>query len=311
MVKLGTTELKVSPLGLGGNVFGWTADEPASFAVLDAYRESGGCFLDTADAYSHWVEGNAGGESEDIIGRWMRSRSCRDDTVVATKVGQHPDASGLSRSSIRAGVEASLRRLRTNYIDLYYAHFDDPDTPLEETLAALDELVQEGKVRYLAASNYSVERLTEALLICDSGGLERFVAFQVHYNLARRDRFEQRYRALLCREGIVAIPYYSLANGFLTGKYRRPQDLASNPREKAVARMLDERGHRVLAALDEVAAAHGAAVATVALAWLAAQPAVAAPLASARTPAQLRDLTAFPRLPLSESELALLDEVSA
>jgi aryl-alcohol dehydrogenase-like predicted oxidoreductase len=309
--KLGTTDLQVFPLALGGNVFGWTADEETSFAVLDAYTAAGGNFVDTADVYSAWVDGNSGGESETIIGRWLARRGRRDDLVIATKVSQHPDAKGLSRASIRRGVDASLRRLQTDHIDLYYAHYDDADTPLEETVAALGELVTEGKVRYVAASNYTADRLEQALKIADAGGLPRYAAIQSHHNLVHRGEYEGALAGLAAREGLAAVPYYALASGFLTGKYRDGTTDSGSPRAEGAAKYLDDRGRRVLAALDEVAAAHGVAVATVALGWLAAQPTVVAPIASARTVEQLPDLVAVAELELTAAELDRLTTASA
>jgi aryl-alcohol dehydrogenase-like predicted oxidoreductase len=305
------TDLTVFPLALGGNVFGWTAGEKESFAVLDAYADAGGNFVDTADVYSAWVPGNSGGESEEIIGRWLARRGRRDDLVIATKVSQHADAKGLSRASIRHGVEASLRRLQTDHIDLYYAHYDDRETPLEETVAAFGELVTEGKVRYVAASNYTADRLGEALKLADAAGLPRFVAIQSHYNLVHRDEYEGALRDLAAREGLASVPYYALASGFLTGKYRDGSADSDSPRAEGAAKYLDDRGRRVLAALDEIAAAHDAAVATVALAWLAAQPTVVAPIASARTVEQLPDLVAVADLRLTGDELDRLTRASA
>jgi aryl-alcohol dehydrogenase-like predicted oxidoreductase len=308
--KLGTTDLRVFPLALGGNVFGWTADEDTSCAVLDAYTAAGGNFIDTADVYSAWADGNTGGESETIIGRWLARRGRRDDLVVATKVSQHPDAKGLSRASIRRGVDASLRRLQTDHIDLYYAHYDDPDTPLTETVAALGELVTEGKVRYVAASNYTAGRLEEALEIADAGGLPRYAAIQSHHNLVHRGEYEGALADLAAREGLAAVPYYGLASGFLTGKYRDGSADSGSPRAAGAARYLDDRGRRVLAALDEIAAERGVAVATVSLAWLAAQPTVVAPIASARTVEQLPDLVAAAELELTPGELDRLTTAS-
>ncbi|MCW2608829.1 MAG: hypothetical protein QOC93_3241 [Actinomycetota bacterium] len=310
MRKLGTTDLEVFPLALGGNVFGWTADEEASFAVLDRYVAAGGNFVDTADVYSAWVDGNSGGESETIIGRWLARRGRRDDLVLATKVSQHPDAKGLSRASIRRGIEASLRRLQTDHVDLYYAHYDDADTPLEETVTALGELVTEGKVRYVAASNYTADRLERALTIADAGGLPRYAAIQSHYNLVHRGEYEGALADLAAREGLAAVPYYALASGFLTGKYRDGSADSDSPRAEGAAGYLDDRGRRVLAALDEIAAARGTAVATVALGWLAAQPTVVAPIASARTVGQLPDLVAVAELELTPAELASLTRAS-
>lgn len=292
---------------LGGNVFGWTADEAQSVEVLDAFFDHGGTMVDTADVYSAWVPGNSGGESEEIIGRWMAARGNRGEVVVSTKVGQLAAAEGLSRSSIRAGVEASLERLQTDYIDIYYAHFDDETVPLEETLGALDELVREGKVRYLAASNYSPERLEAALDVSASNGWAGFVAFQAHYNLVRRAKFEQEYRQLLLERGVAVFPYYSLAQGFLTGKYRRPDD-GDSVRAKPATKYLDERGTALLGVLDQVASQRAVSQAAVALAWLNAQPVVGAPVASARTAAQLTELLQVRGLVLGTDEMAALDE---
>ncbi|GII24067.1 aldo/keto reductase [Planosporangium mesophilum] len=310
MRRINNTDLDVFPLALGGNVFGWTADEERSVAVLDAYAQAGGNFIDTADSYSAWAPGNSGGESETIIGNWMAARGNRDRIVVATKVSQHPEAKGLARDTIRRAIDASLRRLRTDHVDLYYAHFDDADTPLEETVSALGELVREGKVRYLAASNYTAERLEEWLKITEAESLPRIVALQPHYNLVERATFEGGLRTVAARENLSVVPYYALASGFLTGKYRDGAAVDS-PRAGGAAAYLNDKGRRVLAVLDEVAAAHGTSVATVALAWLAAQPTVVAPLASARTVEQLPDLLAVADLRLTDDELQRLTQASA
>ncbi|MDX3113803.1 MULTISPECIES: aldo/keto reductase [Streptomyces] len=308
---LGSSDLEVFPLALGGNVFGWTADEAASFAVLDAYAAAGGNFVDTADAYSSWAEGNSGGESETVLGRWVKARGNRDDVVIATKVGQHPEFRGLSADNIKAAADASLRRLDTDRIDLYYTHFDRPEVPVEEIVGALDELVKAGKVRHIAASNISPERLQESLEFSDREGLARYVALQPHYNLVSRDTYEGGLQDVAARFGLAAVPYFSLASGFLTGKYR-PGTTVESARSGSAAKHLDtERGRRVLAALDEVARAHDAQVATVALAWLAAQPTVAAPIASARTPEQLPALLALADLELTSAEIAALTRASA
>ncbi|MGA5729928.1 aldo/keto reductase [Streptomyces seoulensis] len=309
--KLGSSSLEVFPLALGGNVFGWTADRDTSFAVLDAYRSAGGNFIDTADSYSAWVEGNQGGESETIIGEWVRARGVRDQVVIATKVSQHPDFKGLGAANIKAAADASLRRLGTDHIDLYYTHFDQPDVPVEEIIGALDELVRAGKVRYIGASNISAERLKESLEFSERAGLARYVALQPHYNLVSRDTYEGPLQDVAAREGLSAVPYFALASGFLTGKYRAGVKVES-ARAGSVAQHLDsERGQKVLAALDEVASARGTAVATVALAWLAAQPTVAAPIASARTVDQLPALVDVAELTLTGAELELLTEASA
>lgn len=310
MARIGTTDLDVLPLNLGGNVFGWTADEQASFAVLDAFAAEGGSFVDTADVYSQWVPGHEGGESEEVLGRWMASRQNRPDVVVATKVGKHADLLGTSRPVVRAAIDASLKRLGTDYVDLYYAHADDPDTPLEETVAALGEVVAEGKARYVGASNFTAERLAEALRIAGDLGVARFVALQPHYNLVHRDEYEGPLQELAVREGIGVLPYSSLASGFLTGKYRDGGPAVDSPRAGGASRYLDDRGRRVLAVLDEVAAAHGTSVTAVSLAWLRVQPGVVAPIASARGVDQLPDLLAGARLALADDELDALAAAS-
>ncbi len=310
MAKISSTDLDVYPLALGGNVFGWTADEEASFAVLDGYAAGGGNFIDTADVYSAWAPGNSGGESETILGRWLASRGRRDQTIIGTKVGKHPQFQGLSAKTIRAAAENSLKRLQTEYIDLYYAHADDEQTPLEETLGAFDALIREGKVRYIAASNYTAPRLAEALAVSDREGLARYVALQQHYNLVERDKYEGELADLVAREGLSSIPYYALASGFLTGKYR-PDANVQSQRAQSAGAYLNEKGIKVLAALDAVAATHNTAVATIALAWLAAQPTVVAPIASARTTEQLPDLLRVSDVRLSDAELCKLNEASA
>ncbi len=304
--------LSVHPLALGGNVFGWTADEKQSFAVLDAYAEAGGNFLDTADVYSAWVPGNEGGESETIIGNWMADRGNRADIVVATKVGNGvPEYRGLAPATIKADVEASLRRLRTDYIDLYYTHVDDTSVPVEDIITTLDGLVKEGKVREIAASNIGAERLAASLDFSDTAGLAKYVAIQPHYSLVSRDTYEGDLASVAAAHGLAAVPYFALASGFLTGKYR-PGVTVDSARSGGAAKYVDtERGRKVLAALDEVAAAHDAELATVALAWLAAQPTVATPLASARTVEQLPPLLAVTDLRLTDAELAKLTEASA
>ncbi|MFJ8509881.1 aldo/keto reductase [Streptomyces avermitilis] len=309
--KLGSSDLEVFPLSLGGNVFGWTADEAQSFAVLDAYTAGGGNFVDTADAYSAWVPGNEGGESETIIGRWFAARGNRSEVVLATKVGAHPQFKGLAPANIKAAAEASLRRLGTDYIDLYYTHYDDPSVPVEEIITTLDGLVREGKVRAIAASNISPERLQESLEFSDREGLARYVALQPHYNLVSRDTYEGPLQDVASRNGLAAVPYYALASGFLTGKYRPGTKVDSARAEGAGKHLGTERGVRVLAALDEIAEAHGAQVATVALAWLAARPTVAAPIASARTVDQLPALLAVGELTLTDAELSKLTQASA
>ncbi|MFC3984645.1 aldo/keto reductase [Streptosporangium jomthongense] len=303
------SELSLFPVCLGGNVFGWTADRDASFAVLDAYAEAGGNFVDTADVYSEWIPGHSGGESETVLGEWLESRGNRDRMVIATKVGAMSGRAGLSAANIRLAVEDSLRRLRTDHIDLYWAHVDDQETPLEETLGAFDALVREGKVRDIGASNYGAERLTEALAISEREGLARYVALQQHYNLLERD-YEGGLREVVAANGLVSTPYFGLARGFLTGKYRPGVEVRSARAGGATPYLASERALRVLDALNRVSAERGVAQATVALAWLAAQPTVAAPIASARTVEQLEQLLAVADLKLGEEELALLDEAS-
>ncbi|MFI0977822.1 aldo/keto reductase [Streptomyces sp. NPDC021093] len=309
---LGSSGLDVFPLALGGNVFGWTADRDQSFAVLDAYTAGGGNFVDTADVYSAWVPGNEGGESERVLGEWLAARSNRDEVVLATKVGAHPSYKGLSATTIKAAAEESLRRLGTDYIDLYYTHYDDPSVPVEEFVTALDQLVRDGKVRAVAASNISADRLRESLDFAEREGLAKYTALQPHYNLVSRDTYEGELQDVASQAGLAAVPYYALASGFLTGKYRADGGAVQSARAEGAAKHLEtERGLKVLAALDEVAGAHGAEIATVALAWLAARPTVVAPIASARTVEQLPALLAVADLTLSDAELAKLTAASA
>ncbi|KAA5824649.1 aldo/keto reductase [Saccharopolyspora hirsuta] len=312
MAQLGSTTLDVFPICLGGNVFGWTADRDESFAVLDGYAAAGGNFIDTADMYSAWAPGNSGGESETIIGEWLRARGNRDDVVVATKVGRLPQRRGLSAANIKAAAEDSLRRLGVDHIDLYYAHGDDdPTIPLAETLGAFDALVREGKVRYIAASNYTAPRLAEALAVSRREGLAEFTALQPKYNLVERDEFEGELADLCAAENLGVAPYYALAKGFLTGKYRTAQDDSGSPRAEGARAHLHERGLRVLAALDEIATQRNAPVASIALSWLRVQRTVTAPIASARTTDQLADLLLAAELELTAEEVQRLDDASA
>ncbi len=304
MAHLGKTELDVFRLCLGGNVFGWTADESESFAVLDAYAEAGGNFIDTADTY---MRPNMG-VSETIIGRWMAERGNRDDIVLATKVGSD---GGLSAHNVREHAEASLRRLQTDRIDVYYAHKDDPDVPVAETLRAFDELVRDGKVLHIAASNLSGERLRESLDCSWREGLAEYVALQPHYNLVERERYEREYAPIVAEHDLACLPYYGLAKGFLTGKYRPGGPEVDSPRAAGASEYLDARGERVLAALDAVAAERAASVPAVALAWLSAQPGVVAPIASARSVEQLEALLPAVGLKLTDDELERLTEASA
>jgi aryl-alcohol dehydrogenase-like predicted oxidoreductase len=304
---LGTSDLSVFPLNLGGNVFGWTADRQTSFDILDAFVAGGGNFIDTADGYSAWVPGNTGGDSERLIGEWQELRGNRDELVIATKVSQHPDFQGLAADNILKAADASLERLRTDHIDLYYAHFDDESVPLEETVTALSSLVDAGKVRHLGISNYSAARIAEWFEIVEAKGLHRPIALQPHYNLVERE-FEGELRTIAEREQLAVLPYFSLAKGFLTGKYREGSSVDSVRAEGAQAYLADHAA--LLPVLDEVAAAHGVSVATVSLAWLRSQPTVVAPIASARTVEQLPDLLASATLELSADELAALTAAS-
>jgi aryl-alcohol dehydrogenase-like predicted oxidoreductase len=292
-------------------VFGWSIDEQRSFAVLDAYVAAGGNFIDTADSYGRRGPGGAG-ESERIIGRWIAARGNREQLVIATKVGSSPDLPGLSRATIRRGIEGSLQRLGIETVDLYYAHRDDSDTPLEETLGAFGELIEEGRIRYAAASNYSAERLEQAMQIGQGAGMASYVALQPHYNLVERSDYEGELRSVCERHGLACIPYFGLARGFLTGKYRRDGPEVDSPRAEGVrTAYFNERGFAVLDALEEIAAAHEAAVAAVALAWLLAQPTVLAPIASATSTEQLAELAECVDLELSPAELERLDAASA
>ncbi len=315
LLTFGATDLRVSALCLGTMQFGWTADEEASFAVLDAFAEAGGNFLDSADIYSNWSPGNPGGVSEEIIGRWLKARGNRERIVVATKVRgpmwQGPDGEGLSRSHIERAVEDSLRRLQVETIDLYQCHWPDENTPIEETLAAFGEFIASGKVRYVGASNYTTKQLSEALSVADDKALPRFVALQPHYNLVHRDEFEGDLAELCEREGLAVIPYSPLAAGFLTGKYREGQPLPKSQRAGRAKRHMTQRGLRVVAALEEFAQEHGTTVAAVALAWLLAKPVVVAPIVGANTPEQLAGLLPAAELRLSEDEVSALDRLSA
>jgi aryl-alcohol dehydrogenase (NADP+) len=303
MTRIAGTELDVFPLCLGGNVFGWTADEDASFAVLDAYVEAGGNVIDTADLY-------ADGESEKIIGRWLARRGRRDDLVIATKVGMAPGRTNLRAETIRAGAEGSLKSLGIDHIDLYYAHRDDLGTPIEETLGAFDDLVREGKVRHIAASNYEAPRLAAALKISDTEGMARYVALQPHYNLMERE-FEGDLAGLCEREDIGVMPYFGLAKGFLTGKYRPGGLEGDSPRSERAREYLNDRGAAVLGALDEVAAAHDTTQAAVALAWLLSRSTVVAPIASARDTEQLAGLLPMADLRLTDEELRRLTRAAS
>lgn len=310
--RLGNSELEIAPLAFGGNVFGWTADERTSFELLDAFVDAGFNLIDTADVYSAWAQGNQGGESETIIGRWLKQSGRRGDVVIATKVGMEMRGrKGLSKAHIARSVEESLARLQTDYVDLYQSHQDDPDTPLEETLEAFARLIGQGKVRAIGASNYSAGRLAEALRVSEQLGLPRYESLQPLYNLYDREPFEAELEPLCLEKKIGVIGYYSLASGFLSGKYRTEDDLGKSARGGGVKKYLDERGLRILGALDEVAARLSSTPARVALAWLMARPSVTAPIASATSLEQLRDLTRAAALELDDASLRLLDEASA
>ena len=305
------TDLNVFPLCLGGNVFGWTIDEQHSFAVLDAYFQAGGNFIDTADSYGRRGSGGSG-ESERIIGRWISSRGNREELVIATKVGISPDLQGLSRATIRRGIEGSLQRLGIDCVDLYYAHRDDPATPLQETLGELGALNGEGKIRHAAASNYSAARLQEAMSVGEAAEMATYVALQPHYNLVERSEYEGELAEVCQRHGLACVPYFGLARGFLTGKYRREGNEVDSPRAAGVRESyFNERGFAVLGALDEIAAAHDTSLAAVALAWLLAQPTVLAPIASATSPEQVTQLLAGAEIELSPAELAQLSSQSS
>ncbi len=311
MPRIGTSDLTVFPLALGGNVFGWTADEQTSHRVLDAYTGAGGDFVDSADVYSAWAPGNSGGESERVIGSWLRASGKRDDVVIATKVSQHPEFQGLSASNVAAAARASLERLGTDRIDLYYAHFDDESTPLEETVRAFDQLVREGLVRYTAISNYSRDRAADWIRIASEHGLAKPVAVQPHYNLVTREPYESDIAPLAAAEHLGVVPYFALAAGFLTGKYRTKDDFAGKDREGQVSGYFTDEGLAVVDALDTIAQEHGVEIATVSLAWLQAQPDVVAPIASARNTEQLPALLASADLELSAEELHTLSDASA
>ncbi|MES2260312.1 MAG: aldo/keto reductase [Pseudomonadota bacterium] len=309
---LGRSGLATTPLMLGGNVFGWTADRDASFAVLDAFLEGGGRLIDTADMYSNWIPGLVGGESETMIGQWQASRRCRDRILIATKVGRgNGELAGLSRATIVKAVEASLRRLRTDYIDLYFAHLDDAATPLDETLRAFGDLIAAGKVRALGASHYCAERLLQARAVSDTLGVARYEVLQPRYNLVSRATFEGPLQQLCVERSIGVVPFYGLASGFLTGKYRSVRDLPERQRGAEVAKYLNAFGLGVLAALDTVALQTGASVAQVALAWIMAQPGISAPIASATSAAQMAELLGAMHLDLDAAQLALLASASA
>jgi aryl-alcohol dehydrogenase-like predicted oxidoreductase len=309
---LGRSPLQIAPLAFGGNVFGWSADEPRSFELLDAFVDHGFNLIDTADVYEAWVPGNEGGESETIIGNWLKKSGKRDRVVIATKVGKWARYPGLSPTNIKEAVEDSLRRLKTDHIDLYQSHEDDAKVPLEETLRAFDDLVKAGKVRVIGASNYSSNRLADALTTSASKSLSRYESLQPEYNLMDRAGFEGGLQPLCMKEDVGVISYYSLASGFLSGKYRSEADLhKSSARGGTVKKYLNERGLRVLAALGDVATSHEATPAQVALAWVIAQPAISAAIASATTVTQFAELAKAATLTLTDDEIESLRRASA
>jgi aryl-alcohol dehydrogenase-like predicted oxidoreductase len=310
--ELGKTGISVSPLMFGGNVFGWTVDEKASFQLLDAFTDAGLNFIDTADVYSRWVHGNTGGDSEMIIGKWFKQSGKRDKVILATKVGKEmgPGKKGLSSAYIKHAVEASLKRLQTDYIDLYQSHDDDMNTPFTETFEAYGQLIGEGKVRIIGASNYKADRLAEALQTSASRNLPAYQTLQPEYNLYQREDYETHLEPLCLERGLGVIPYYSLASGFLTGKYRSEKDFDKSKRGKGISKYLNNRGYRILDALDKVADQYHTPQASIALAWLMARPSITAPIASATSIEQLHDLVKATEIKLSNEAIQLLNESS-
>lgn len=308
---IGTSELQVAPLMFGGNVFGWTADERTSFSILDAFVDHGLNFIDTADVYSAWIDGHVGGESETIIGKWFRESGKRGKIVLATKVGMLGTRAGLSAANIEAAVNDSLRRLKTDYIDVYFSHIDDAGTPLEETLGAYQKLVKAGKVRVIGASNYTGERVAEALTVSKEAGLPAYQVLQPEYNLYNREGYETDIEPVAQAHKLAVVTYFSLASGFLSGKYRSKADTEQAARGSRVEKYMNDRGFRIVDALVDVARRNDTTPATVALAWIIARPSVTAPIASATSVAQLESLAAATRLALPPEDLAALDEASA
>ncbi|QVY66308.1 aldo/keto reductase [Polaribacter sp. Q13] len=310
-IKIGNTDLEVSRINFGGNVFGWTLDEKQSFKILDTFVGAGFNFIDTADTYSWWVNG-VGGQSEAIIGKWMKARGNRDQMVIATKVGsetkEHPN--DISRKHILKSVDESLKRLKTDYIDLYYTHFDDHLTPVEETLSAYDEVIKAGKVRHIAASNLSPERLLESFKVSEENNLPKYIALQPHYNLVERENYETQYANIVEEYGLSVMTYYSLASGFLTGKYRSEDDLKKSVRGEGVRQYLNAKGLGIIKALDTISEKHNSKPATVSLAWLLTKPNIAAPIVSATSEHQLQTLFDAPKLNLDSEDLELLETAS-
>jgi len=311
--QIGNTGIQVAPLALGGNVFGWTADEETSFKVLDAFVDAGFNLVDTANTYSKWLPGHKGGESETVIGKWFKKSGKRDKVIIATKVGMEmgDGKKGLAKSYILEEVEASLKRLQTDHIDLYQSHQDDANTPLEETLEAYAQLIKQGKVRAIGASNYKADRLSEALKISMQKGIPRYECLQPQYNLYEREDYEKNLEPLVREKNIAVIPYFSLAAGFLTGKYRTEADFGNSPRGGGMKKYFNDRGFRILAALDEVAKEQETSLAAVAIAWLIAKPSITAPIASATSLRQMSHLFLGAELELSQASMAKLDQASA
>ncbi len=311
--EIGKSGIQVVPFAFGGNVFGWTIDQPASFNILDAFVDKGLDFIDTADVYSKWVPGNKGGESETILGNWIKKSGKRDKIILATKVGKPmgEDKKGLSKAYITQAVEASLKRLQTDYIDLYQSHDDDKETPLEETLTAFTDLIKQGKVRAIGASNYSGARLQEALDVSKKNGLALYQCLQPEYNLYEREHYETELEPVCIKNNVGVINYYSLASGFLTGKYRSETDLHKSARGQGVKQYLNERGFKILAALDEVSAQHNTTPASIALAWVLARPGITAPIASATSLKQLNETAKALEINLSNADIDLLNSASS
>lgn len=310
--KLGNSDLFVYPITFGGNVFGWTIDEAKSFEILNGFTEAGFNFIDTADVYSRWKPENNGGESESIIGNWMQERKNRSQVILATKVGADMGAGkSLAKKYIFEAVDASLKRLKTDYIDLYQSHYDDPETPVEETLEAYDQLIKAGKIRWIGASNFSAARLKESLDVAQKLSLPKYQSFQPEYNLYKREEYEKEFEQVVKDHQLGVINYYALASGFLTGKYRSEEDLNKSQRGGGIKAYLNPRGFKILKALDEVSEQYNASAASVALAWLIARPSITAPIASVTSLAQLEDLKRAAALKLNIEDIAILDEASS
>lgn len=310
---LGGTDIQIAPLVFGGNVFGWTADEPTSFRLLDAFTDAGFNGIDTSDNYTAWIPGNTGGDSERVIGKWLKQTGKRDKVVIATKVGGKfsEEKKGLKKAYILQSIEDSLTRLQTDHIDLYQTHYDDLETPIEETLEAYAEIIKSGKVRAIGTSNMTAERLAESINISKQKGFPAYQSLQPEYNLMEREKYETQYAPFVKEHNIGVIPYFALASGFLTGKYRSEKDLEGSSRTKYVARYLNEKGFKILKALDEVAAQYNSKPGTIAIAWVMAQPGITAPIASASNMAQFDDLVAAAAVKLNAKTMELLNAVSA